>query len=202
MRITGKRDKVHVPWLELARTPTKYLDADTIPQGFEVLDPSKLTKLMISRLWSHWCTRAKAKLPILVFIKARRQDLGLSAGLEVPRTAGKRMQYVEVGSDDQPTGDELDGCAGKGKDGVDEGEGISGSPVGPPPSKRPRLSGQPAVPEDQSPAANESDRPKFLYSLSLDPSYKTLLDGMLALPIFVSPFFVFISMDWLNYSNT
>jgi hypothetical protein len=49
VRIT-KRKKVHVPWLELAKTPA-YLDLDTIPEGFKVLDPSKLTKNMVSDLW-------------------------------------------------------------------------------------------------------------------------------------------------------
>lgn len=78
MRIT-KRDKVHVPWLELARTPTKYLDSDTIPNGFKVLDPSKLTKDIIFDLWCHWSGWARAKLPILTFIKAREQDLGVRA---------------------------------------------------------------------------------------------------------------------------
>jgi len=167
--------------------PTKYLDADTIPKGFEMLDPSKLTKVMISCLWSHWAAQAKVKVPILIFITAQRQDLELSAGLEVPQVVKKRKPYVEVESGDDQGDDDLDGCAGKGKDGVDKSKGISASPVRPPPSKRPRLSGQqPAVPEDQSSAVNNSDRPKFLYSLSLNPSYKTLLNGMLALLIFVS----------------
>lgn len=190
MRIT-KRDKVRVPWLELARKPTKYLDADTIPEGFEVLDPSKLTKTMIGQLWSHWSARARKELPILIFIKARKQDLGLSAEWEVPRFIGKRIAYVEVGSDDQPSEDELDGRAGKGKDGADKDQGMSGSPVGPPPPKRPRFSRQPAVPEDQSPAANEGERLKFLYSLSIDPSYNALLNGILALPDFVRLFFLY-----------
>jgi hypothetical protein len=68
VRIT-KHTKVHVPWLELARMPD-CLDVDTIPEGFKVLDPSKLTKKMVSDLWSHWSERAEAELPILIFIKA------------------------------------------------------------------------------------------------------------------------------------
>ena len=49
MRI-NKHKKVHVPWLEQARDPIWYLDADTIPKDFKVLDPSKLTKAMIYSL--------------------------------------------------------------------------------------------------------------------------------------------------------
>ncbi|KAG8219311.1 hypothetical protein J3R82DRAFT_183 [Butyriboletus roseoflavus] len=127
MRIT-KHDKVHVPWLELVRMPTKYLDADTIPEGFEMLDPSKLTKVMISCLWSYWVAQAKVKVPILIFIKAWRQDLGLSAGLEVPWVVNKRKLYVEVESGDNQGDDDLDGHAGKGKDGVDKSKGISAFP--------------------------------------------------------------------------
>jgi hypothetical protein len=175
VRIT-KRDKVHVPWLELGRMPMKYLDVNTIPKDFKMLDPSKLTKTMIGQLWDHWSERAKAKLPILIFIKAQEQDLGIRARYEEPSAGQKRIAnaYVEVGSDDQA------------------------SDVGPPPSKRPRLFKQPAVPEEQSPAANNSDRLKFLHSLSSEPSYKILLNGVLALPVSVSPFL--LCMDSSNYS--
>jgi hypothetical protein len=41
----------------------------------------------------------------------------------------------------------------------------------------------------QSPAANSGDMPKYLYSLSSDSCYKSLLDGVLALPISVSHLF-------------
>ena len=47
VRVT-KHNNIHISWLELARTPTKYLDIDTLPEGFEVLDPLKMTKRMIS----------------------------------------------------------------------------------------------------------------------------------------------------------
>lgn len=201
MRIT-KRDKVRVPWLELAKTPTKYLDVNTIPEGFKMLDPSKFTKNMTSDLWDHWSKRAKAKLPILIFIEAREQDLGLRARYqwEKPLVNRKRVAYVDVGSDDQASDDELDDHVGKSKDGVDKGKGTLGSPVRPPPSKRPRLSRQPPAPQEQSPAANDSDRPRFLYSLSLEPSYKTLLDGMLALPVSVSLlFFIYINLSNYTY---
>ena len=184
MRIT-KREKAHVPWLELARTPTKYLDVNTIPEGFKVLDPSKLTKNRVFDLWCHWSDRAKANLPILVFIKAREQDLGVRAryNLEKPSVSKKRMA-VNVASDDETGNDKLDGPA-------DKGEGTSGSPHRQPPSKRPRLSLSPwpVVSEEQSPAANNSNRQKFLYGLCNHPSYKTLIDGVLALPVSVSSFF-------------
>jgi hypothetical protein len=194
VRIT-KRERAHVPWLELARTPEKYLDVDTIPEGFKVLDPSKLTKDRIFDLWCHWSGRARAKLPILIFIEAREQDLGIHARyeLEKPSVVKKRVAYVDVGSDDQTGDDELNGPA-------DKGEGTSGSLHKQPPSKHPRLSQQPAVPDKRSPAANNSDRRKYLYSLCIHPSYKTLVDGMLALPLSVSPFFFFMCMDLSNYS--
>ena len=199
MRIT-KRDNVHVPWLELARAPTTYLDSDTIPEGFKILDPSKLTKDMIFVLWSHWSGRARAKLPILIFIKSRDPELWAFANNSETeetrkRITKKRIAYVDVESDDQTSDNELDGHTG-----TDKGEGASGSTIRPPPSKRLRLSQQPepALPEEQSPAANNSDRLKFLCSLSVESSYKTLLDGVSALPALVCLFF-FICMDLSNY---
>ena len=188
VRIT-KWDRAHVPWLELARMPAEYLDIDTIPEGFKILDPSKLTKNRISELWCHWSKRAKAKQPILRFIKARDQDLGMRARYEMdkPQVVQKRVAYVDL-SDDETSDDELDGHAGKRKNGSDKGKGTSGSSIRPPPSKRPRLSRQLAVAEEQSPAANNSNRSKFLYSLSSDALYKTLLSRVSALPVFVSLF--------------
>lgn len=182
MRCT-KRDKVHVPWLELGVSASRYLDIDTIPNGFKVLDPSKLTKLMIGQLWDHWSERAKAKLPILEFKGARPQDRGLyqnsaSRRAYKPSWNGKRKVVVSAESDDQASDDEQDGHAG--------------------PSKRPRLSKQTPGPEKESPAANNSDREKFLYHLSSDPSYKTLLATVLTLPILVSPFIFLICMNLSN----
>ena len=179
--------------------PTKYLDVDTIPDDFKVLNPSKLTKQMIIDLWCHWSGRAMAKLPILIFIKAQEQDLN-RARFEMPPVDRKRMAYayVDIGSDDEASGDELGGHIGKSKDGADESEGTSESSVRPPPSKRPRLSQQPSIPEEESSAANNnSNREKFLRSLSFDPSYKTLFDNVSALPVFVSFFIIYINLS--NY---
>lgn len=192
MRITGRK-KVHVPWLELARNPTEYLDVDTIPNGFKVLDPSKLTVAMIDRLWFHWSSRAAAKLPILIFTSARWQDKATTVRNQAFL---KSIRNVPVASDDQ-VGD--NGHAAKRKDGADKGEETSRS-VRPPPSKRPRLFAQPVVPDEQSPGANNSDRQKFLVSLSSDASYKVLLDAVLALPAFVSCSFICLNLP--NYSST
>jgi hypothetical protein len=115
------------------------LDADTIPEGFKVLDPSKLTKVMVSDLWSHWSGQAKAKLPILIFITAREQDLGTRARypMQMPLVRKAHLAYLDIGSDDSAS-----------DDGADKGEGASGSPIRSPPP----------VPEEESPAANDSNR--------------------------------------------
>jgi hypothetical protein len=132
--------------------------------------------------------------------------------LEKSPAAGKRkaVKFVSFSSDDQASDDEPeDGHTGKGKDGADKGEGNPGSSIGQPLSKRRRLFKRPASPEEkspeeqhleepsplewslveQSPAANSGDMPKYLYSLSSDSCYKSLLDGVLVLPISVSPLF-------------
>ena len=76
--------------------------------------------------------------------------------------------------------------SGKGKALDDKGEGTSTSAFLPkPPSKRPCLSGQPDIPEEGSLVANEMNRAKFLSSLSLDSSYKSLVDALMVLPVFV-----------------
>jgi hypothetical protein len=158
-----------------------------------VLDPSKLTKMMISQLWDYWSERAKAKLPILILIDARDQDFGLS------RSSAKqarqqhlisriRIQSDSAESDDQAGDDELDVHIGKSTDTADKGEGMSGSPVRPPSSNHPHLSEQTDVPKEGSPAANTSDRATFLLSLSGDTSYNSLLRSVLTMPVSVSHF--------------
>lgn len=156
-----------MPWLELARAPSKYLGTSTIPEGFNVLDPSRLTKDMVRALWCHWSGRARADLPILVFTKARKQDLGKHANV-IPRpVVGKRVAYVEVGSEEE----------------ADDNE-----PERSPPSKRPRLSKEIAIPDKQSPAANNGGRTEFLRHLVGDPVLWILLRKVQALPGVVSSF--------------
>ena len=236
---------MHVPWLELARSPKRYLDVNTIPKGFKVLDPSKMTVSMIYQLWSHWSHRAKRELPILIFKRGRRQDLGTDTWKEPSRVVQKRKvdDYVDVDLDDVDVDsddvdvdsddvdvdsddvdvdsdnvdadsddvdvdsddvdvdsdnvdvdsddvdvDSDDQASDDEPDGANKGEGTSNSPVQPPPSKRPRLSEQLAVHDGQSPAANTSSRLEFLRSLSQDPFYAALLDGVLALPASVNIF--------------
>jgi hypothetical protein len=174
VRITKpkKDQKVRVPWLELARAPRKYLAAGSISEGFKMLDPSRLNKDTVRTLWCHWSGRARAKLPILVFTKARKQDL--CAGYTMEETEpypvlGKRPEaWVDLSSDDE----------------ADDNE-----PEGPPPSKRPRLSKEATIPDKQSPAANNGGRADFLSRLVTDPVLWTLLRSVEALPGVVSSFF-------------
>lgn len=200
MRIT-KRKNVHVPWLELARSPAEYLDASTIPNDYKVFDPSKMTRFTIEQLWTHWTRRARTDEPILVFTKGRSQDMGVSPGYTDPHQrhpinainalkAGR--DYVEIGDDDAGY-EEPDGHARKRSNVADKGEEVSGPENRPPPSKRPRLSGQATVLDDDSPAANSSNRPVYLSSLSSEPPFRTLVDAVLALPALVS-FVIFISV--------
>jgi hypothetical protein len=265
VKITKRKD-TRVPWLELGKSPADYLDVDTIPEGFKVLDPSKMTKNMITQLWDHWTTRAEAKKPILRFLKAQDSDLGLSAlarAVERAKKQGKtrlfkRAAYIDdIGSDDQSSDSD-------GDDGANSSNGMSRAPARPPPSKRPRLrlsspstsstppisevptlpisecptppisealtppipehpslpiseaSASPnseaptravpgtltsAIPEaqEQSLAANNMNREHFLYNLSSEASYKTLLNGVLALPSSVSLIPPFICMYLSNY---
>ena len=115
-----------------------------------------------------------------------------------PLITQTRIQSSSSESDDQAGGDKpLNDHTGKSKDAdaADKGEGTSGSLTRPPPPNNPHLSELTDVPDKGSPAANTSDRAKFLYSLFADTSYKSLLDGILTMPDLVSPFFPFIFVD-------
>jgi hypothetical protein len=208
----GKAD-VRVPWLDIGREQDLYLDADTLPDKFQVVDPSKMVKAEIGRLWKHWSNRARANLPILVFTSAREQDIGLSGPAEFAKRIPDWLRpkwRKRLASDDEPD-DETN---------ADKDKGVSGPSVRPPSPKRRRLSKptsvnfwsddeaadnepetlpnrsplskvskQAVVDDEQSPAANKSNRMEFLRKLSGETSYITLLDGALALPAVVSLFF-------------
>jgi len=77
---------------------------------------------------------------------------------------------------------------------ADSGKGILGSSIRPLPLKHPCLPKQTPVPNKGSLAANNSARLRFLHSLSLHPSYKTLLGGVLIMSIIVSS--LFTSFVW------
>ncbi|KAF8547885.1 hypothetical protein OG21DRAFT_1567584 [Imleria badia] len=170
--------KVHVTDLKTRQDLSRevftkaYMKITNIPKGFNISDPSKLTKQMLDELWTHWRAREEKKLPIIEFIKARAKDMD----------ALRRAAYTKI--DDNSEGEaELIKANGKGNTEDDKGEGTSES-LPKPLSKQPRLSGQPDVPEEGSPAASEKNRPKFLAGLSQDASYKALVDTLMALPIF------------------
>lgn len=123
--------------------------------------------------------------------------MGLTDGYKMRPLVRKRPLLIF--SSEKSSDDELDGHNEKGKDVADKGEGTSGSLTTSAPSKCPRLAIEPFVVQEHSPAANNSDREKFLYSLSSDASFKILLDGVLALPTLVSSFFNTCA-DLSNYS--
>jgi hypothetical protein len=73
VRVTRSRS-ARVPWLALGKPKADLLDAETIPEDFKVLDPSKLTKNNVTKLLSHWRERETSDQPILIFNKAQEQD--------------------------------------------------------------------------------------------------------------------------------
>lgn len=198
MRVT-LRKKVHVPWLQLGREPELYLDLETLPEGFNVIDPSKLTKHALGQLWDHWSERARARQPILRFTLARTQDVALPGSRFVRQP--KRNRILESTDDES----DPDGQAKADKDRLvgpsvglpqskrsrlwhdSDDQATDDEPERPPPSKRPRLSKHTAAPDEQSPAANNNSRTEFLRSLSKETLFVALLDGVLALPAVVSP---------------
>ena len=188
VRLT-KRPKIPVPWLLLARSAKEYLDMECLPEGFVVADPSKFTKKVLDKLWNHWARRHSEKKPILQFVKARNDDLPFGLPRVERTEVRKKRPYMEVGSSE----DEQELVAGKGKATNAAMSGEAGpSSAARPLSKRARLSGQPEVPEEESPAANQHDRFPFLQGLSGDFDYQELVRILSSLPIFVSLSFYLI----------
>ena len=154
-----------------------------LPEDFNMLNPLKLTKAMVGRLWDHWSEWAEANLPILMFTLAQKQDRRPSDSSFDGRLPKWNQMNWRKRAGFNTEDDESDDKA--------EADRPSGPAVRPPPSKCPRLSKQTNVTDEQSPAANNGDRTEFLCSLSSEMAYAALLDVMLALPAVVSFFLYF-----------
>jgi len=181
--------QARVPWIDLSKAPTEFLDAETIPEDFKILDPSKITKTKVSTLMHHWHARQRCNLPILTFTKAQENDMReLSRSNQRPPMAEKRkaIPYVNLS---EPS------CDGE-SDNKARGKEDSESADEPPPSKRSRLSlhpttvfpSFPSAHHEQSPAANAHEKTRFLLRLSKEMSYNSLMFRALELPAPVSPF--------------
>lgn len=78
-----------------------------------MVDPSKFTKALLDELWNHWEERAKLKQPILRFIQARPDDMGIQAALaNVADRPKKRKPYVELSDSEE---EDVPVIAGKGR---------------------------------------------------------------------------------------
>ena len=172
--------RVSVPWLLLAKHPEEYIDPDCFPEGFQVCDPSKLTKSNVDKLWRHWEQRSKNFDIILQFIKAKSDDMP-AAPTNKPKCRLRKRPYVEI-----------DNYSDSDADADDESDKSEDSGASSPSSakRKPVSSGRPSKPtttaHPSSPAANKDDRLAFLRGLSADPRYIGLLDRLFNLSIHVS----------------
>lgn len=55
-RATGN-DKGIAPWTSMVQHPSKYFDTDQVPEGFTLLDPSKMKDPQIQELLNYWHSR-------------------------------------------------------------------------------------------------------------------------------------------------
>ena len=182
MQLT-KKLKIPVPWLLLTKSAKEYLDMDCLPECFVIMDPLKFTQKVLDKLWNHWMRHCSEKKSILQFVKAQNNNLlfGLPR-IEHPEVH-KKLPYLEVGSSE----DEQELVAGKGKaaNATLSCEAVPLS-AGHPLSKQAHLSGQPEVPEEKSPAANQHNHFLFLQCLSKDFNDQELVHILSLLPIFMS----------------
>jgi len=55
---TGKERGVP-PWTSIVQRPSNYFDPDQLPEGFTLLDPSKMRDLQIEELLNYWFSRQR-----------------------------------------------------------------------------------------------------------------------------------------------
>ncbi|KAI6111874.1 hypothetical protein EDD16DRAFT_1521753 [Pisolithus croceorrhizus] len=96
-----KKPKAKFPWGLLIKSPTEYLDSESIPEGFTMKDPSKWTKADLGLLWDHWQSLEAEKV-IVSFTDCKKEDAPLSRQFDrkVVGSSKKRV-WVTVEDDSE-----------------------------------------------------------------------------------------------------
>ncbi|KAI6160852.1 hypothetical protein EDD17DRAFT_1760029 [Pisolithus thermaeus] len=97
-----KKPKAKVPWGLLIKSPTEYLDSESIPEGFTMKDPSKWTKADLGLLWDHWKSLEAEEKVIVSFTDCKKEDAPLSRQFDrkVVGSSKKRV-WVTVEDDSE-----------------------------------------------------------------------------------------------------
>ncbi|KAI6160115.1 hypothetical protein EDD17DRAFT_1761663 [Pisolithus thermaeus] len=94
-----KKPKAKVPWGLLIKSPMKYLDPESIPEGLTMKDPSKWTKADLGLLWDHWQSLEAQDKVIVSFIDCKKEDAPLCRQFD-RKVVGRSKKRVWVTVDD------------------------------------------------------------------------------------------------------
>ncbi|KAI6094077.1 hypothetical protein EV401DRAFT_1896503 [Pisolithus croceorrhizus] len=178
-----KKPKAKVPWGLLNKSPMKYLDPESISEGFTMKDPSKWTKAYLGLLWDHWQSLEAQDKVIVSFIDCKKEGAPLCRQFD-RKVVGSSKKRVWVTVDD-------DSEAEVGGAGI-PGPSVTWHLVGGPSEQTVgggEVLGEATTdvgqsnPEESSPAWHASkDQISYLKSLSIMPRYQVLVDLVDALP--------------------
>ncbi|KAI6137271.1 hypothetical protein F5141DRAFT_1060132 [Pisolithus sp. B1] len=99
-----KKPKAKVPWGLLIKSPTEYLDSESIPEGFTMKDPSKWTKADLGLLWDHWQSLEAEEKVIVSFTDCKKEDAPLSRQFD-RKVVGSSKKRVWVTVEDDSEAD-------------------------------------------------------------------------------------------------
>ncbi|KAI6144498.1 hypothetical protein EDD17DRAFT_1768482 [Pisolithus thermaeus] len=91
-----KKPKAKVLWGLLIKSPMKYLDTESIPEGFTMKDPSKWTKADLGLLQDHWQSLEAQDEVIVSFIDCKKEDAPLSRQFD-RKVVGSREATTDAG---------------------------------------------------------------------------------------------------------
>jgi hypothetical protein len=85
-----------VPWLRIRDSLADFIDAEYLPNGQQLMEPTKMKKDQLKLVFDHWENRQASGLVALKFKSARASD---TETLLKNKKAKKRI-YVDVSDDD------------------------------------------------------------------------------------------------------
>lgn len=85
-----------VPWLRIRDSLGEFIDAEYLPDGQQMMEPTKMKKDQLKLAFDHWESRQASGLVALKFKSARDSDMEIL----MKKKKAKTRRYVEVPDDD------------------------------------------------------------------------------------------------------
>ncbi|THH07950.1 hypothetical protein EW146_g9152 [Bondarzewia mesenterica] len=91
-REVTSNEKSTVPWIDIKEHQSEYINAEYLPEGYQMKEPSKMVRTKVVKLMDHWHMRQAKEEHLVVFESYKDKDGGAVVPSEGPW--GKKRKVV------------------------------------------------------------------------------------------------------------